>query len=92
MSQEPAMSYEREFGEMRAGLEGLRREFSDFRDEQRAWQRRFEDSMASIIDGHQGRLARLERYRSWLTGVAAAVGVFSAFMFTLAKALFLGDK
>lgn len=72
------MDGEREFGELKATVEGLCQAFQDFRDQTRAWQGEVDKRLMGRLDQHSGRLRALEQWRSWLTGGLALLGILWA--------------
>ena len=72
------MDGERDFGELKATVEGLCAAFGDHRSETRRWQAEINERLMGRLDQHSGRLRALEQWRSWLTGGLALLGVLWA--------------
>lgn len=69
------MDGERDFGELKARVEGLQESFLDFRAEMRRGLAELNEGVRARLDLHSKRLGQLERWRSWIAGALAMLAV-----------------
>ncbi len=69
------MDSEREFGELKARVEGLQASFTDFRSEMRQGLAELNRGVKERLDMHSRRLGNLERWRSWTAGALAMLAI-----------------
>ena len=79
------MGVEREVGELKSKLDALSASFEDFREEMRRWQNGSFARLIDRLDSHSKRLGALERWRSWLAGGLAMLGLLWAALWSWAK-------
>lgn len=72
------MDGDREFGELKATVDGLCAAFQDFREQTRQWQGGLDERLKERLDSHSGRLRALELWRSGLAGGLAMLGMLWA--------------